>query len=52
MVEIISRVVMTGSCDLCGKAASLHMTRDDCGHQALLCRHCIEKATPAEKKGS
>jgi hypothetical protein len=52
MIEVISRVVMTGSCDQCGKAAPLYMTQDECGHQALLCRHCIEKATKTEKKGS
>jgi hypothetical protein len=52
MVEVISRVVMTGACDQCGKAAPLYMTLDDRDHQALLCRHCIEKTTQIKKKGS
>ena len=32
MIEVISRVVMTGSCDQCGEAAPLYMTQDECGH--------------------
>jgi len=46
-LEIIARSVLSGTCDRCGYVAPLHMTRDETGRQALLCRHCIN----AEKKG-
>jgi hypothetical protein len=52
MLEVARRSILTGSCDRCGNGPPLHMTRDDRGHQMLLCRYCIEKATQAEKKGS
>jgi hypothetical protein len=52
MIEVIPRSVLSGSCERCGGGPPLHRTRDDRGRQMLLCRHCIEKATRAENKGS
>ena len=45
MIEVITKSVMFSSCDRCGHFASLSMTRDDVGHQALLCQHCIDQET-------